>query len=133
MRKTAIVVASVLLASCAGTDIDFGKFVRVVARVTDQRGLAVANAQVLVTSFVSPCRTGTTTGLNSVGQATTDADGRYRASFGLTGQQFEGCVDVAASPSVRDTFPRVSARRDSIVIRNISADSVLVNVVVARP
>ncbi|WP_206044584.1 hypothetical protein [Gemmatimonas groenlandica] len=112
------------------TDIEDGyPTVRVVGRVVDVAGLPVAPSIVAITSYNGSC----SGSANTYGTANTDANGRYRSGFVTPGIPFMGCVKVTVTAGVRETFPPITVRRDSLSIAAPATDSLVVNFVVARP
>ncbi|WP_309669470.1 hypothetical protein [Gemmatimonas sp.] len=103
--------------------------VRVVGRVVDGAGLPVAPSMVAITSYNGSCSGSAST----YGTANTDANGRYRGGFPTPGLPFTGCVKVTVTAGVRETFPPITVRRDSLSIAEPATDSLVVNFVVVRP
>ncbi len=129
--KYCVAFCCTALLSCESiTDIEDGyPTVRVVGRVVDGAGLPVAPSMVAITSYKGSCSGSAST----YGTANTDANGRYRGGFPTPGIPFIGCVKVTVTAGVRETFPAITVRRDSLSISDPDADSLIVNFVVARP
>jgi hypothetical protein len=113
-------VAAVVLAGTVGcsnaTESEFNTF-RVVGRVTSASGTPVPSAAVVVRLFRESC---TSTMLSQQTSATTNAAGRYVATFSLS---FEGCARVDVTPPGGSAFTATregvrggAATNDSIVL-----------------
>lgn len=126
------VALGALLSACSsstdtGADAVGAGTLRVLGRVADGANTAAVAASVVVTPYAGSCEGTPITTISTV----TDASGRFNGSFATNGA-FRGCIQVVVNAGSGDSFPRVTIRRDNLIIAKPSADSVTVNVAVVR-
>ena len=126
------VALGALLSACSsttdtGVDAVGTGTLKVLGRVADGLNAPAVAASVVVTPYAGSCVGTPITMISMI----TDASGRYNGSFATNGA-FRGCIQVVVNAGSGDSFPRVTTRRDNLIIARPSADSVTVNVIVVR-